>query len=280
MAEFRISVELGHLIGLRASIRRENFPFLAKAVQTVAEEAHRTWHAFASGVPMPDGKSVNARSGDYARSILLRQTGDFEAEVYSMLPYAAAIEDGSPARDLKRMLNTSLKVRLSKKGKRYLIIPFRHGHPNSVMGNNMPRVVHDWWKSKARSSSHIKGEFLRPSGTGAFDIKTRKPIMVPAWKYKWGTKLSRADLADLGISGKHGRRLEGMYRFRKLGGKAGYGQHTQFITFRVMSEGKPGWITRAKPGLYPARQTAALMRPIAEDVFAEAMAEDIQRLFS
>ena len=59
------------------------------------------------------------------------QNDEYRGAVINDAPHARFIEDGTPVHDMKKMLWTSNKVRISKKGKRYLIIPFRHGTPSS-----------------------------------------------------------------------------------------------------------------------------------------------------
>lgn len=253
---------------------RDALPNLAHAVGVVTESAMQLWQAYAAGLPMPNGMRVTNRTGEYQRSIMVRQLGDFAAEVYSDLPYARAIEDGSPARDMHDMLNYSLKVRLTKDGKRYLIIPFRHNTPGATIGANMPESVATWWRGKA--ASHVVSEHTRVSGTGAYDIRTRAPATVAAWKYQWGDRLSKRALQGLGITGTSAKRLEGMVHFRNPGGSApAKGSHGQYITFRVMAEGSKGWRVGAQAGKFPAKQVADQIRPEAEKVFAEALAQDI-----
>lgn len=275
--EFRISVEIGHLLPATAPLTRETFPALSFAVQRIAEAAQSQWASYASGEPMPNGKVVQNRTGEYLRSILLRQVGDFSAEVFSDLPYARAIEEGSPARDLKKMLSSSLKVRLTKDGRRYLIIPFRWNKPGSVLGHSMPKSVWAWWQRSDRGDSWIKDTYARPSGTGAFDRKTRKRIMVPGWRYDWGNRLHRDELADLPVGGKMAKRLEGMVRFRQPGASGG-ASHGKYLTFRVMVEGSPGWLVPAQEGKWPAKQTSDLLAPVAEQAFRRAMEDDIAAL--
>ena len=266
-----------------ATMDAATFPNLARAVQIITERAHAMWGAFANGAgsvgnaSLPGGPIRN-RTGEYARSIQVRQVGDFAAEVYSNLAYARAIEEGTPARDMKKMLDTSLKVRVSAKGKRYLIIPFRHNTPNSVMGNAMPQAVHDWWKDKAPSS--IIGTYRRVSGTGAHDIKTREKITVPGWKYRWGERLTADHLEALGFKGEAARHMKGMVNFRNPGGdgQPAKGSHSQFISFRVMVEGSKGWMMPAQPGKFPARTTADALRPVAQGLFTAAMEADIRRI--
>lgn len=300
MAEFKINVDLSHLMRVGSAFTKDVFPHLALAVQTVADRVEARWKLYASGAPMPNGKTIGNRSGAYLRSIMQRNTGDFSRDVYTELPYAQAIESGAPRRDLKTMLNSSLKVRISAAGKRYLIIPFRHSpNPNNVMRDNaMPPQVVEWWKDKRASSIVRPGskpdplmslftniEFApeaklgthRLSGTGAYDIKTRMRLMVPEHHYDWGDRLSKATLAGLGVGGEAARRMQGMVNFRKPG-KSGGAAHSQFITFRTMVEGSKGWIAPAQEGKWPARQVSEIYQPVAEKAFADAVAEDIRRV--
>lgn len=251
------------------------FPHLAHAVGRITEAAQKQWQAYAHGALLPDGKSIANRTGEYARSILVRETGDFSAEVYSDLAYARAIEEGTPAYDLKRMLNTSLKVRVSKKGRRYLIIPFRWGTPGSVMGRNMSEAAYEWWSGK--SSSAITGKYRRLSGTGVFDLRTRKRVTVPGWRYKWGDRLGYGDLQQMGHApdDKIAKRMAGMVNFRKPR-SAGGSAHSQFLTFRVMAEGAPGWVRPAQAGRWPARTTAEQVQPEAEEAFKAAAEADVK----
>lgn len=282
MTDFSIRIDLSDALGSDGSLLNEHqFPHLAYAVERLVAAAHEQWVDYAHGAPLPDGSTINNRTGEYARSILSRKTGNFSGEVYSELPYAGAIEEGSPSFDMKKMLNTSLKVRLSKDGRRYLIIPFRHNAPGSVMGNSMPVAVAKWWKGK--TASYVNNgdrEYKRKSGTGAYDIKTRRPMMVPAWRYKWGDRLGAADLAGMGITGKPAKHMEGMVNFRNAGGpgQPRAGSHSKFLTFRIMIEGGKGWIAPAQPGKFPARSTMEMLAPVAEASFAEAVKKDVQSM--
>ncbi len=267
-------------------VTRAEFPSLAYAVQRMAGYGQSIWQEYASGKTLPNGKVIRARSGRYMRSILTRQTGDFSSEIYSDLLYAKDIEQGTPARDLKRMLDTSMKVRMSKKGKRYLIIPFRHGTPTNTPGsdgknatgmNVMPESVFDAWKGMKKS--RIVSVSRRASGNGSYDLRTRSPFMVAQRKYKWGDRMTGDQLRALGVSGRQLKHMKGMVHMqqRKGLGKKG-GVHGQYLTFRVMSEDSTGWLVKARDGAWPAKTTAAELRPIAEKAFAGAVEADIRRL--
>jgi hypothetical protein len=276
VTDFSIVVDLGDVLPPGSSLTKDAFPNLSYAVQNLAVKAQEQWMRYARGEPMPDGRSIGIRSGGYLRSIQLRQVNDFAAEVYSELPYATALEEGMPARDMKKMLGSSWKVRVSKKGKRYLIIPFRHDTPGSVQGNPMPQAVHEWWKAPNREASHITGAHERVSGALGSSIATRRQMTVPGRSYHWGSRLSKAALQGLGADQAQVRRMAGMVHFRNPES----GGHSSFITFRVMSEDSPGWQAPATPGFWPARTTSDQLRPIAETIFARALQTDIQALLT
>lgn len=283
MNNLAIAIDVGHLIQPNARLTADVFPNLAAAVRQVVALAHQEWVEYALGKPLPGGLVIQNRTGEYARSILFRDTGPFSGVVESLLPYAKAIEEGAPERDLKRMLNSSFKVRLTKDGRRYLIIPFRHGQSGT------PDSVLNWWTGK--QASHVTGSYRRASGTGAYGIRTRQLVTVPGWRYQWGDRLDKSDLASMGVTGTAAKRMEGMVRFANPGhiggggggGKAGGGAktsagHGQMVTFRVMIEGGRGWIAKATPGKYPARTVADQVRPLAERLFAAAVAADVQAM--
>ena len=278
-SRFSISVELGALIPDGVPITAEMLPSLSFAVRELAESAHAQWVSYAMGAPLPNGSVIHNRSGEYARSILLHQTGPFSAEVESTLPYAHAIEEGSPQRDMKKMLGSSLKVRVSAKGKRYLIIPFRWNTPNSVLGRAMPQPVYNWWQGEGRERSHITSTYRRVSGTGAFDIQTRKLITVPGRRYHWGSRIGSGDMEAMGVKGKRATHMLGMVAFHDPSGTKG-SQHGKYLTFRVMSEdSRPGsWIAPAVAGKWPARTVAETLQPLAEKAFTRAVQLDVERL--
>lgn len=273
--EFRISVDINIPEG--SPLNAGTFPRLAGAFTALAQAAHERWVEYAHGTPLPDGKVIHPRSGSYARSIAIRENGDFDKEIYSDLAYAGAIEFGTPAHDLHEWLGTSRKTRVNKEGKKYLIIPFRWGTPGTQgFGSNvMPQAVHqNWLKGSYGASSQITGHGTRISGSGH---------VVRQRKYLWGGRVTQKDLDQQGIGTSFNGRsyrthpMAGMVQMRRAGGGRGQ-KHTQYLTFRVMSEGSPGWVVPAIEGKYPARTTSEQIRPIAEKVLREAAEKDIQAI--
>jgi len=262
-------------------------PNLSSAVERVALVAQDRWRDYARGKPLPDGSQIQTRSGAYMKSILLRGNGAFSAEVFSDSPYAQEIETGVPARDMKTMLDTSMKVRMSKAGKRYLIIPFRWGAYNPSGWNKdsnsgmtatgmpmMPNGVHG--AAMAMAASHVKGVGQRESGNGAWNIKTRAPAKVAQRDYAWGGRLTTEQINQAGTFGTMAKRMAGMVKFQSVLGGIGGSKHTKYMTFRVMVEGSSGWIAKAIAGKYPARTVSDEMRPVAKEIFEQALQYDMR----
>jgi hypothetical protein len=264
MAEFKISVDLSGVTGTASDIvNQQVFPLLTQAVRAMANATAQNWQQ-----AVYQAKLWSGEKDAYMSSIQMKMTGPFAALVWSDYKYAEEIETGRPPRDLKRMLDTSLKVRTSKKGKRYLIIPFRHNTPgNDALGQSMPPDVYELAKEMAPSS--IVGQKQRLSGTGAFDIKSRQRLTVPQNVYSWGGRLDFMKVGNFEKAPNAKRIHQGMYRFDTT--TPGGARSSVYLTFRTMVEGSPGWIIPAQPGLYLAKKTADDMQPIAEEAFGEAM---------
>lgn len=273
---FDISIDIGPIP--THGLSKDVFPSLAAAVASVTHIAHRQWRAYASGAPLPDGSTIGSRSGTYLRSIQQRMLSDFSGEVFSDSPYAGVIEQGTPARDMKRMLYTSMKVRVSKTGKRYLIIPFRWGTPgtNNRSGNVMSAELGA--AARQLAPSRVTGQGRRVSGTGAYDIHTRKLITVRQRRYRWGGRLDEQAMRAHDVVGRELRHAAGMVKFQSAT-RAG-SRDTQYLTFRVMTEDSTGWLAPARPGKRPARSTAKNIQPIAKKAFAAAIEADIAAILS
>ena len=105
MADFKIYVDLSPLLEVTSSIGGAVMPLVRNAVSAVAERAHFQW---------TDGiKQASLWKGmkdPYMASLQWKMNGDYSAVVWSDYEKASEIENGMPARDLKDMLNTSMKV--------------------------------------------------------------------------------------------------------------------------------------------------------------------------
>ena len=276
MAQFNIKVDMTDL-GAQAGgiVNASVLPLLNQAVRTVLQATQAKW---AEAVMRQPG-IYQGEKDKYVASLSWKMTGDFSGEVVAGYKYADEIETGRPARDLKKYLDTSSKVRRTKDGRRFLIIPFTHQTPgNSAHAPAMPEEIYQ--KAKELKPSLITGKTTRNAGEVAsihpvwglqtlskkhqtpylMNPATRQHVTVPKLQTQWGEKLS-------GL-GKGNGRYEGMVRMEQSMGGA---RHSTYMTFRVMMEGSQGWIIPAKPGAYVAKGVAETMQPLAEKVFAEAI---------
>lgn len=274
MANFNISVELSGVLSVRQIIDRSLFPLVNQAIHAVAQQTAANWQA---GVMR--AKLWSGERDAYANSITYRMTSDFSAVVETNYRPAEEIETGRPPRDLKKMLDTSLKVRRTKSGSRFLVIPMRH--------NVAAMPAHVYAAAKSLTASSIVGQGERRSGeltSSAFGIgmvpmsekrqrrnpflkstTTHKDVMVNKNVYNWGSKLVAGSMGP-NPRGKTDR-FAGMVRFNTS--TAGAPRST-YLTFRIMSEKSNGWIIPAQPGQYIVRTVVTAMQPLAEHVIQEA----------
>ena len=288
MAEIKysISFDLGSRIDLSAGIKANVMPLLSQAVNAVGQQTAANWME-----AVYKAKLWSGEKDAYAQSVKWNwQPGSMSGFVEASYRHAQEIESGRPARDLKAMLSTSLKVRRTEKGKRFLVIPFRHNTPgNDAHGQSMPAAVHAL--ASQMSKSKVTGAGLRPVGEvtrlspksgmspsanqSAFlsNPKTKQHSMTAKMSYAWGDRLSRAALLQGGASKAEAKRYAGMVRMD--GNTPGGGKSSQFATFRVMIEGSSGWVIPAQPGQWIAKGVVDAMQPKAEAVFAEAVKRSV-----
>lgn len=285
MARFDVDV---NLIGLQTAgpvARAGIFTNLSAAVERVAMAGAERWRESVLKARLWDGERQA-----YASTIRHEMTGPYSAVIVSDYKYVEDIENGRPPYDLKRMLNTSTKVRRTKDGRRFLVIPFRDNTPgNTALAGAMPGSVYAL--AAGLTPSRISGEGQRPAGEVTHlspksgmrpaaeqtpflsNPATKKTFLVPKREYEWGGRLTRRALHQAGVSEADQKRYAGMYRFdaKTPGGK----KYSAYVRFRVMIEGSNGWIIPAKPGLHIAEGVANGLRGDAQKVFGAAIDADL-----
>lgn len=220
----------------------------------VGMATQRVYEEWADRVMKAPGIYAPERTA-YIQSLKM-EVGDLCGRVWTDYKIADEIETGRPARDLKRMLQTSNKTRQGKNGK-YLIIPFRHGTPgNGAHAPAMPPAIYA--VARQLPVSKVTGMGARVSATGS---------TVAQASYSWGGRL------PAGMSQKlkphHATDIHaGMVRFDTSTGKS---KSSQFLTFRVMTEQSKGWIIGAKPGLYIARNLASDIQADVEAIISSSL---------
>jgi hypothetical protein len=233
---YTISLDLSEVVAAGQAVLNGVLPpAIKEAVGGVATAVAADWKASVLAAGGKGGLYASERDA-YAESVAWKFTSDASAVVSSDYKEAAAIEAGRPARDLKLMLNTSLKTRVSDKGKRYLIIPLRHNV------SSMPAAVHA--EAKGMTASSITGRHTLRNQLGVQSVKNRQTLGVERNTYAWGGRLS-AGMGEKG-AGHATDKFAGMVKMNTSSGKA---KSSAYLTFRVMSEGATGWIIPARPGL-------------------------------
>ena len=186
----------------------------------------------------------STRTGEYARSIQAEwpvADDPFKGRVFSIAPYAAALEYGTAARDMKPALLASAKARVTAKGVRYITIPFRHGTPGA---SSMPAMPQDIYEA-VRSLGRYADTHQRLSGN-------RLVGGLPASAHGWRSKLPTG-----GMSGHYTWR-SGPYAGMVKGGMKG---HTQYVTFRRVSDNSDpsSWWYPGTPAREMRRRALAML---------------------
>ena len=280
---YSISFELGASFDITKIINAQVMPLLSQAVNAVGQSTALRWQE-----SVYKAKLWSGEKDAYANSIKWNfQQGSMSGYVEATYKFAEDIEKGRPPRDLKKMLNTSLKVRRSaSSGKRFLVIPMRHNTPgNNAHANAMPQSVYAM--ASQMEKSRVVGAGMRPSGEitklspkfGMYaspnqspflsNPKTKQHSMTAKMSYAWGDRLSKAALLQAGASRQQAKIYANMVRMETS--TPGGGKSSSYLTFRIMMDGQAGWIVPAQPGQWIAKKVAEDMKPIADTIFAGAV---------
>lgn len=278
MISYDISIDIPQ--AAKAVIDDAVLPLVNQALHAVGQQARANWMQ-----AVHEAKLWSGEKDAYAASITMRMPDPMTVVIESDYKHAEAIETGRPPRDLKKMLDTSAKVRRTQDGgKRFLVIPFRHNTPgNSALAPSMPAYVYQ--QAKDISASSVVGQGMRRSGEltnvspqhgmralgerrqrrNPFmsDPSSKRSFMVNQNQYQWGDRIKPGMLQK-----EDRKRFAGMVRFdASAGGK----KYSTYMTFRMMVEGSPGWIVPPQPGQYILKQVSTDIKPLAEQAVAEAV---------
>ncbi|WP_176058122.1 hypothetical protein [Paraburkholderia sp. BCC1876] len=275
---FSLSFTLPNVPNLGAVMNKGNLPLLHKAVAATANATAVLWKE-----RVATARLWNGEKQAYIASIKVRWLNDLHAEVYSDYPNAQPIEAGRPPVDLKRMLATSSKVRVSQKGNRFLVIPMLKSTPDMVAhGPAMPPSVYELAKDMEMSSvasnsgARQTGEltFLSPgSGMTPMANQPHSAGVVPRMQYKWGGKVTNAAMKAAGVSAKERKLYAGMV---KMDASTPGAKSSVYLTFRTMSDKSAGWQIPARPGMNIAAKVASDMQPLAQAALSEAVKREAQ----
>lgn len=264
-ADYRVSVDLSGILPLITDAVQSMLPQLSQAIALTAEHGANEWKGSVMKARLWAGEKQ-----PYIESIKWKMTGDFSAEIWSDYPLADEIEKGRPARDLKKMLQTSKKTRTSARGNKYLIIPFRHNTPGQdAHAPAMPSNIYDVAKQLTPS------KVLTPGSKKPATRLSASGHTVVQHSYQWNGRLP-AGLAPK-LKPHHKTDIyAGMVRMDTSSGKQ---KSSAYLTFRVMSERSSGWIIQARPGLEIASKVADDLQPVLETAIGKVISINTRDLF-
>lgn len=264
---------LEDLLSSLEMISSKFMPKTYKAFKMAASAIMYTWQAYAMGAPIP-GSSMRIKNptGAYARSIKMRMVSPFNYLISSDSEIARFLEDGSEALDMKkthpfgkrsRIAKMDRKVKgeiVTKKGDPYLIIPFRHGIPNTRSYAPMPAQIYAKIRQKLHQgdiqlSQIIKGKKREPNYKGE---------LIPRAKYKWGTRLTGTGIDE----------LEGMVMMNVSTPSS---VRSEYVSFRVISINSPAhkWIRPARPGMKITQHVVNNTQEIINEIITQGIKEDL-----
>ena len=257
---YQVKVDLGNVLAANQALANALFPMVSKAVAGVAQHGAFQWKEAVSFAHL-----WQTEKKAYIDSIQWQMVSAYAAEIRSDYKLAEQIESGRPARDLKRMLQTSHKTRMIQHGKnagqRYLIIPFQHQMPTAsgegAHGQQMPKDIYSLAKNLSPSYL-LPSNSLRLSASGHY---------VKQHAYSWGDSLPEGLAPKL--KDHHATDIyAGMVKFDVSTPKA---KSSKYLTFRIMREGSPGWMVPAKPGLNIAKGIAGGLQDTLEKAVGGAV---------
>ncbi|WP_441280571.1 hypothetical protein [Tardiphaga sp. 862_B3_N1_1] len=283
---YSISFEFAGKFDLMGQITKEVMPIMHQTVRAVAKKTAENWQDAVKG----QSGIWSVEKNEYIDSITWNETGDFSAVVSSDYKYVQDIETGRPARDLKRMLNTSTKVRRTESGKRFLVIPFRHNTPgNDALATAMPSGVYGLAAAMTPSVINNTGKRevgqtvklsphagMTPVHGSPFlsNISDKKAATTEARLYSWGNRLTKGAMKGAGMDAATRKRYAGMVKMDTS--TPGGPKSSAYLTFRIMMEGSKGWVVPAQPGRHIAQKVVQDMQPKAQQAF-EASAKAITK---
>ncbi len=267
--KYTVSVDLSGIAIEASKILAGAMPAVEHTILAIGNEAMVRWKTAVIHAHLWQGDKE-----PYVNSIQMEKTGPFAVRIFTDYKNAGPIEEGRPAFDQHAYLQTSLKTRIVKggpnKGKKYLIIPFRHNTPGAeAHAMPMPQAVYK--VAKTLTKSRITGQRLEDNVHKRIGPKG-DVLQVVRNTYKWGGVLPAGIVPKTNESHKTDR-YAGMVRMDTSTGKK---KSSAYLTFRVMMEGKGGWIIPARPGLYLARGVSQEIQPLASTAIQAAFYESIK----
>jgi len=239
-------------------------PNIEAAVAQAAGFIQATWQQVVMGaLQIPGAKQPGVNIGLrklYADNIVLNNMliggGSIAQKVVALKQIAKDLENGKGPWDMKPMLLHGPKARISKKGLRYNIIPFRHSTSSSNMPNSnappMPRGIYQ--QARELKASVMAGNKMKWGGKLP---ATGKPGQNPTTGYQHKNDIH-----------------EGMVRIEKTYGKT---TQSKYMTFRIVSEKSDpkSWWHPGYQAHHIAKGVSDYCRPAIEEMLHGAAERDL-----
>lgn len=202
--------------------------------------------------------SLPGSSGGYVNAISKDPQGWAHIAVINNHPAAVYLELGVDAFDMKKMLQTSSKVKISKDGKKYMHIPFEHKRDDLIKAGVDPQEISEMQPSTRDPRKW--GDRLTDFG----DVGKRKKYFTPTRgkmekqtvSYEWKTSM-----------------FENTYKFKDTK----TGQTESFKSFRTISENSDpmSWIHPGIRAMNIAGNAVEKTKPI----FFQSVSEIVEQVF-
>lgn len=232
-------------------------PRTKAAFDMASKLIQKSWQNWAMGGSVAGAADIRSPNPNLMRSIKIRRIGDFDVSIETDSPYMDRIEQGSPEIRMKEVPNwiQGKKSRVSKKGKPFLIIPFRWGTPHGSgrgrahFSNTIPQSLYALIKEKKFKTSKKTGEVHIEKNWQGDDVQRAD--------YTWGDRVKFEDILDAAGDEGVSSNAVGMVRMQA-------NPQSTYFTFRVISaDSKAPWIRKAIP---PNHVTEAIEKSLREQV--------------
>ena len=259
---------MADLISSLELVSTKYLPNTVRAIKVSTAVLEYTWKAYAMGAPIPNTNiRIKSVRGAYAKSIHKASAG-LTGSVWSDSPYAEEIEEGTEAKDLKKIIPFGPKARMGKNGP-YTIVPFRHGAPGSLSAP-MPAQIYSQILAKIHQGEFKKSSVKKqklPGANAAGEVALYH-------QYKWGSHVGKTPEFP---------NLEGMVVFNI--GAAGENR-SGFVTFRVVSANPPkqskarkgwegSWVVPSRQGMHITKYVVANTKEVIAEAIRAGITMDL-----
>jgi len=214
------------------------------------------------------GQWFSANTGTYVRGLQTTDSYQYPAHgnplaalVVNTAPHARLIEEGHGGFHLPSRIPwaTTRKARRTKRGRWYLIIPFRHGAHRTGTGitgqaqrTMLPRPVYARAR-RLQPGQHLTAHVSAGRGVHMPGLTPYRPAYAPNIRPHYTHASIHEGLSKRGARG-----------------------HTQYLTFRTMRQDSPGWHIPPQAPRPIAHWVVRQQTPVVAQLLVDAATRDVQ----